>query len=686
MAAAPPKLSANFRKRATAAILSIALFVVVYLALLAGSLLLVYLAGLLALTVLSTKIHWLTVILALGVVASALLLVYFMIKFLFQRTESYVDTDVRVTEAEEPELFAMINEVVDKLDVKPPKKVFLTQEVNASVVYNSTFLSMFFPIRKNLRIGLGMMNALDREELRAVIAHEFGHFSQRSMAIGSYVYQVNFVLGNLLEDDASFNTAADRIASISSYVYPFVWVAMKIVQGARWLLTKIYGVVNLNYLSLSREMEYHADAVAASVGGGPSLATGLRRMNLAASSYNQALNFAARQIDEGHRVPNLYPLQSDILRYTATRDGLSTSNGLPIIEGGDYGRYLKSQIRTDDQWASHPETEDRIAHLELPDGATQRKPTASAVGLLASPTDRQRELTHKLLSTVQAYQGAPELDLAVALQTLQTQRIYGQLPEIYNGYLDHYTLLPPSTNQAPASAPEPPEVLFAQERVAEQDRLAVLRHDMRQLTLIKAGEIAVKTFDYAGTKYQLDDIEPLLLSVTTEYGKYRDKVAQNDYAITTSILAAANQAGELDELVAAWESFGKLDQNFDAYASIFSAVREKSAFINYDLPVVQINELMADYQGTIDQFKGCLPGLLDTDAFSNHISEEGKDALRLFLDQERKIFIYDSYSENGIKLLFDAVSHAEGSLSPGYWEVKRALFYRIADYLRTTPS
>jgi hypothetical protein len=40
---------------------------------------------------------------------------------------------------------------------------------------------MFLPVRKKLEIGVGPVNSINASELKAVIAHEFVHFSKRSM-------------------------------------------------------------------------------------------------------------------------------------------------------------------------------------------------------------------------------------------------------------------------------------------------------------------------------------------------------------------------------------------------------------------------------------------------------------------------------------------------------------------------
>src|SRR5207245_1204659 len=67
-------------------------------------------------------------------------------------------------------------------------KVYLSARVNAAVFYDLSLLNLLLPSRKNLEIGLGLVNVLTLGELRAVLAHEFGHFAQRSMAVGRWVY------------------------------------------------------------------------------------------------------------------------------------------------------------------------------------------------------------------------------------------------------------------------------------------------------------------------------------------------------------------------------------------------------------------------------------------------------------------------------------------------------------------
>lgn len=124
----------------------------------------------------------------------------FLVKFIFAVSQDVNSDRVEITEAEQPRLFAFIRRLAGETQVPFPKKIFLSSNVNACVFYNSSFRSMFLPIRKNLEIGLGLVNSVNLSELKAVIAHEFGHFSQKSMKLGSFTYNVNRIVYNMLAE------------------------------------------------------------------------------------------------------------------------------------------------------------------------------------------------------------------------------------------------------------------------------------------------------------------------------------------------------------------------------------------------------------------------------------------------------------------------------------------------------
>lgn len=135
--------------------------------------------------------------LLVGAAASGLLCL-FLVKGLFKRTRASDGIRVEVTEAEQPKLFAFIRKLCQEVGAPFPHKVFVVPEVNAAVSFDESFLNLVLPSRKNLLIGLALVNRLNLTEFKAVLAHEFGHFSQNSMRLGSYVYTANRVVAEVV--------------------------------------------------------------------------------------------------------------------------------------------------------------------------------------------------------------------------------------------------------------------------------------------------------------------------------------------------------------------------------------------------------------------------------------------------------------------------------------------------------
>ncbi|MFG3284570.1 M48 family metalloprotease [Streptomyces sp. NPDC048111] len=83
-----------------------------------------------------------------------------------------------VTEEEQPALWDDIHDVARLTGTRPPHRVVLTGEVNAAVA-ERTWLLGLVPGRRRMYIGMPLLVGLTRPRLRAVLAHELGHYSNR---------------------------------------------------------------------------------------------------------------------------------------------------------------------------------------------------------------------------------------------------------------------------------------------------------------------------------------------------------------------------------------------------------------------------------------------------------------------------------------------------------------------------
>lgn len=159
----------------------------------------------------------------IGICLLALMLGIYLIKPLFSFYKNSKNTRVEVFESECPELFAMIKDLADNTQCQMPKHVYLSPDVNACVFYNTNFWSIFFPVRKNLEIGLGLFDGTSVDEVKSIIAHEFGHFSQNSMKIGSTVYVTNTVLHNLILTDDFWDKWLDKWCGVRYRDHTLFW-------------------------------------------------------------------------------------------------------------------------------------------------------------------------------------------------------------------------------------------------------------------------------------------------------------------------------------------------------------------------------------------------------------------------------------------------------------------------------
>src|SRR5204863_1969153 len=151
--------------------------------------------------------------LVLGVALMCGMLCYFLVKFLFQVRTNDMKGKVQVFATEHPQLFAFIDKLCEETGAPKTKKVIISPNVNAAVYYNSSFLSLFLPVNKNLEIGAALLNCINLTEFKAVLAHEFGHFSQSSTILGSYIYRFNHVVHNLLFENEGWSKTVDNLSS-----------------------------------------------------------------------------------------------------------------------------------------------------------------------------------------------------------------------------------------------------------------------------------------------------------------------------------------------------------------------------------------------------------------------------------------------------------------------------------------
>lgn len=522
--------SADFRKEVKKVVSYIVLFFIVYLLLVAAAVALavacIYLGGALVLSFGGLLIC----IVGIGLIALGLAVVFFLVKFVFATTQHNNGSSIEITEADQPGLFEFIRKLTAETQTPFPKKIFLSAGVNASVSYNSSFWSMFLPVRKNLEIGVGLVNALNAGEFKAVMAHEFGHFSQRSMKLGSFTYNVNRIIYNMLFENTGYGNFLRTWGNLHGILSLFALLAAKIAEGIQWVLRRMYSLVNKGYMGLSREMEFHADAIAASVAGIDNVINSLQKLSVADTCFQEVMTRANESLPHKKGSANLFADHRVTLHFAAKEC--------------DSFAETPSRVNYKDQWASHPTNEERAARLRQLNWRAEIV-SSPAWMIFDDPEKIQVEMTKHLY-----HLGGVTDPLALYNDQEFEEYYLGEkkaftVPQKFKSW---YSARYPEQSVVQQLAETPPGSLAWSHIINESNenlpaQLRECKRDVAIVEEIASGAIQVKTFDFNGQKYDVSEAASVVASLREEIDRLHRQMQETDLKVMHYLQQQAPGAG-----------------------------------------------------------------------------------------------------------------------------------------------
>jgi heat shock protein HtpX len=268
--------------------------------------------------------------------------------------------------ASNPRLFTELNDVASKVGEPMPHEVYLVPEVNAGVRQRGGFMGSRG--RRVMLLGLPLLQVLTISEMRAVLAHEFGHYHGGDTRLAPWIYKTR---------EAIIRTVRQLSGNSSILHLPFVWYGQMFLRVTQ---------------AISRRQEFAADALAARTVGARPLGSGLRAIFGAALAY------------DGYWREDVAPvLGAGFLPPLA--DGFAQFLSQPKVADA-VNRATQEAMTTPktDPYDSHPSLPDRIKALEgLPPGP-EPPSDPPALSLLENASGAEAPLAASLLKP-----GAPAL-------------------------------------------------------------------------------------------------------------------------------------------------------------------------------------------------------------------------------------------------------------------------------------
>lgn len=492
-------------------------------------------------------------------VASAFLFL-FLFKGLFSIRHGRDPSLVELTRDEQPELFAFVHRVARDAGAPTPHRVFLSPRVNAAVFYDLSLRNLLLPTRKNLEIGLGLVNVLTLDELKAVIAHEFGHFAQRTMAVGRWVYTAQQVAGHIVGARGWLDSALGVLSRIDIRIAWIGWLMRLMVWSIRAVLDTAFRGILLAQRAMSRHMEFQADLVAVSLTGSDSLVHGLHKLGAADDAAERAAGFMHNQLMQGRATEDLYALQSRFLsRLREIYDDETLGQAPPLPEQGRPGhRVFKDQLaQPPAMWSTHPPNREREENAKaryLPSTLDPR----SSWTLFSDADAVRRRLTRQLLEQMaeaagKELPGEPE-PLEETLERLDGVLDKPPLERRYRGAYLGRSVVRATDDAGKLFDPveEDPEqirqALLALYPDALADELEALREVGQEVGLLKALKDGILdapggVIQHRGEEIPRRQLDDVIERVQAELTAAREVVQARDRACRTAHRSAARALG-----------------------------------------------------------------------------------------------------------------------------------------------
>ncbi|WP_370896220.1 M48 family metalloprotease [Chryseobacterium gossypii] len=666
-----PKISSAYKSKLTSAIISVSVFFIIYLILILISLLLIFMLGYGAVMILSIKVTYISIIAALGLFSIGIFVFIFLVKFIFRKSRHSTRHLIEVTRGHQPELFRIIDEIVAETRVQAPKKVFLSPDVNASVSYNSVFWSMFLPVKKNLTIGTGLINSTSIGELKTILAHEFGHFSQRSMKIGGYVSQAEKIIFETVYNNKGYE---EFILNGSGYVvFKFVgMISMGVISIFQYVLKGVSSFLFKNHASLQREMEYHADAISTYVTNPGEQISSLLRIELSDAALNSSFNFYTES--EQEYVPqNLYKNQTSLMRIFSERNNHPYVNDLPKVDVEDLTRYNKSRIEIEDQWASHPDISKRIEMIRKNETKNKPENHELARNIIRGFDQICESMTLKFLDWYEIKNSGEIIDDEKFVQLYHEKHPYQSLSRDFNGYYERHN---PVLEDIEAILAEPSPVhagdFFSDQKVSLVYEMAGIENDLQTLQYLVANPKLIKTFKYDGALYKVKEAKNLIPGLEKELEKVKLELAGNDKDIFRYYYHKAGREHK-ETLLNKYRKFTVLDKEFDEFQSSINEFINCLQFMTVTLPFEEIRKHRATLLREEKPFKQKISHFLEVSGYREFLTEDNISALQEFVNSEYIYFNNDHYIQREVDSVFTVVKQYQEIINKSYLDCKKDL-------------
>jgi Zn-dependent protease with chaperone function len=269
---------------------------------------------------------------------------FVILRAIVPRRDRFEPPGPALVAAQQPRLFAELRKVAEATSQAMPAEVYLAPDVNAWVSQRGGVMGV--GSRRVMGLGLPLLQVLSVSQLRAVLAHEFGHYHGGDVTIGPWIYKTRQALVRTLQGLAGHSGLLSK---------PFELYA-----------TLFFRVSH----AVSRHQELLADGLAARVAGAAALAGGLKAVHAAGLAFAPYWTQEVSPVLSAGFLPPLAGGFARFIEQPRIAEGLRQA----VDEEARAGRH--------DPYDTHPSLRERLAALAQAPSRAALVDEAPALSLL----------------------------------------------------------------------------------------------------------------------------------------------------------------------------------------------------------------------------------------------------------------------------------------------------------------
>ena len=277
-------------------------------------------------------------------------------------------------------LFQASREVAERLQTRPFDQIYLTPSSSIAVRQQGTGpFGLFGRRQRVLEVGIVALRLVTTREFKAILAHEYGHFTHNDPYYGRFIFQVSCSLASSLE-------VMSAAGGVLNMINPFHWFW--------WLYLKAYGLLSTGF---SRSREFLADRRAVLAYGKDTFVAGLTKVLVDGPLFQPIIHAKIQQmLVQGRTSDNVFEAFSRLRESTVLADSHEE-------------RLSKLREEKPSWFDNHPSFSERLAAVaDFPDGDASSIEAEPAEELISDLQAVEARLTRILtLHVYESLDGSP---------------------------------------------------------------------------------------------------------------------------------------------------------------------------------------------------------------------------------------------------------------------------------------